>query len=408
MRKLFLLLALLSPAMAFGQGGTPPGAYGSAGGGGAGLAFVAAAPATCTPGVTASIQLSVSPYSIEYCSATNTWTALSSGGSVTSAALAVPSWLAVTGSPITTAGTFTVASATGLTSHEVVGTCGSATTVSLCALVAGDIPTLNQSTTGTAANLSGTPALPNGTTATTQSAADNTTKIATDAFVLANAGTMNNPMTTLGDQIYGGASGAPTRLAGPTTPNGVPQSVVDVPAAGAAVAEIFALPGVTVRAVTGTTSTDTIVSTDCNPKTVAYQGSVAVAVTLPTATTLAVPACVFRLVNNTSGAATAVTITPTTWTVNGGATLVLAQGQQVTFYVDPGGSSWDAVAGDEPATAGTGIALTRSQYGFAVAVTTGIPIADVGSAGLSATSPLAVASTGAMTCTTCTVTIASA
>ena len=39
-----------------------------------------------------------------------------------------------------------------------------------------------------AANLSGTPALPNGTTATTQSPGDNTTKLATDAFVLANAG----------------------------------------------------------------------------------------------------------------------------------------------------------------------------------------------------------------------------
>ena len=36
---------------------------------------------------------------------------------------------------------------------------------------------------GTAGNLSGTPALPNGTTATTQTAGDNTTKLATDAFV---------------------------------------------------------------------------------------------------------------------------------------------------------------------------------------------------------------------------------
>ena len=43
-------------------------------------------------------------------------------------------------------------------------------------------PTLNQNTTGTAANLSGTPALPNGTTATTQSAKDGTTKLATDAY----------------------------------------------------------------------------------------------------------------------------------------------------------------------------------------------------------------------------------
>ena len=52
-------------------------------------------------------------------------------------------------------------------------------------------PTLNQNTSGTAANLSGTPTLPNGTLATTQSAADNTTKLATTAFVttaVANSG----------------------------------------------------------------------------------------------------------------------------------------------------------------------------------------------------------------------------
>lgn len=49
--------------------------------------------------------------------------------------------------------------------------------------VAADFPTLNQNTTGTAANLSGTPALPNGTTATTQTTADTSTDLATDAFV---------------------------------------------------------------------------------------------------------------------------------------------------------------------------------------------------------------------------------
>ena len=46
-------------------------------------------------------------------------------------------------------------------------------------------PTFNQSTSGTAAGLSGTPALPNGTTATTQTAGDNSTKLATTAFVTA-------------------------------------------------------------------------------------------------------------------------------------------------------------------------------------------------------------------------------
>jgi len=52
----------------------------------------------------------------------------------------------------------------------------------LPALVSGDIPNNAASTTGTAANLSGTPALPNGTTATTQSAADSSMKLSTTAF----------------------------------------------------------------------------------------------------------------------------------------------------------------------------------------------------------------------------------
>lgn len=72
------------------------------------------------------------------------------------------------------------------------------------------IPTGN--ITGTAAGLSGTPALPNGTTATTQATSDNTTKVATTAWVKSLG--ITNPMTTLGDTIYGGASGAQTRLPG--------------------------------------------------------------------------------------------------------------------------------------------------------------------------------------------------
>ena len=75
------------------------------------------------------------------------------------------------------------------------------------------VPTGNIS--GTAANLSGTPALPNGTTGTTQTTGDNSTKLATDAFVIANAGV--NPMTFAGDMIYGGTSGAETRLPGNTS-----------------------------------------------------------------------------------------------------------------------------------------------------------------------------------------------
>lgn len=53
----------------------------------------------------------------------------------------------------------------------------------------GTWPTFNQNTTGTAANLSGTPAVPNGTAATTQAKDDNTTKLATTAFVMAQTNT---------------------------------------------------------------------------------------------------------------------------------------------------------------------------------------------------------------------------
>lgn len=76
------------------------------------------------------------------------------------------------------------------------------TNVTLAALQAGDVPTLNQSTTGTAAGLSSTLAIGSGGTGQVTAAA---------AF---NA---LSPLTTLGDLLYGGASGAGTRLAGDTS-----------------------------------------------------------------------------------------------------------------------------------------------------------------------------------------------
>src|SRR5208283_915490 len=50
-------------------------------------------------------------------------------------------------------------------------------------LLASEIPNNVANTSGTAANLSGTPTLPSGTAATTQSAGDNSTKLATTAYV---------------------------------------------------------------------------------------------------------------------------------------------------------------------------------------------------------------------------------
>ena len=46
----------------------------SATGGGGGITQVASLPATCTPGVTGAVQLTVAPYAIYTCTATNTWT----------------------------------------------------------------------------------------------------------------------------------------------------------------------------------------------------------------------------------------------------------------------------------------------------------------------------------------------
>lgn len=64
-----------------------------------------------------------------------------------------------------------------------LGSAGVATAPIFDVLTTADIPNNAANTSGTAANLSGTPALPNGTTATTQAATDNTTKIASTAFV---------------------------------------------------------------------------------------------------------------------------------------------------------------------------------------------------------------------------------
>jgi len=75
------------------------------------------------------------------------------------------------------------ASATTNTTNASNITSGTLPHAQLPGLVSGDIPNNAANTSGTAAGLSGTPALPNGTTATTQSAGDNSGKLATTAYV---------------------------------------------------------------------------------------------------------------------------------------------------------------------------------------------------------------------------------
>lgn len=75
-------------------------------------------------------------------------------GTVTSVALALPSEFTVSGSPVTSSGTLTGAWAAQAASYVLAGpTTGPAATPSFRALVAGDIPTLNQNTTGQAGSV---------------------------------------------------------------------------------------------------------------------------------------------------------------------------------------------------------------------------------------------------------------
>jgi hypothetical protein len=90
----------------------------------------------------------------------------------------------VTGSPASLGGALTLSAFASQAQNAFLAgpASGGAGASAFRAIQAADVPTLNQNTTGTAANVSGTPALPNGTTATTQSAGDNSTKLATTAY----------------------------------------------------------------------------------------------------------------------------------------------------------------------------------------------------------------------------------
>jgi hypothetical protein len=76
-------------------------------------------------------------------------------------ATSVPSWLTST-TPVALGGALTLSAASGQAPHQVIGTCGTAGSFAPCSLQPGDIPTLNQNTTGTAANVTGVVARANG------------------------------------------------------------------------------------------------------------------------------------------------------------------------------------------------------------------------------------------------------
>lgn len=86
-----------------------------------------------------------------------------------------------------------------------------------------------------------------------------------------------NPMTTLGDTIIGAAAGAQSRLAGPTTPNGITEMLTSTPSGGVAQSQQWSIPGVQIDAQTGTTYTipvtdDAKFITGCNAAATAWTG----------------------------------------------------------------------------------------------------------------------------------------
>jgi hypothetical protein len=83
------------------------------------------------------------------------WGTIAGAGTVTSVGLSLPSDFTVTGSPVTSAGVLTGAWASQTANKFLASPDGSTGTPSFRAMVAADVPTLNQNTTGTAGGLAG-------------------------------------------------------------------------------------------------------------------------------------------------------------------------------------------------------------------------------------------------------------
>jgi hypothetical protein len=188
-----------------------------------------------------------------------------------------------------------------------------------------------------------------------------------------------SPITTLGDLIYGGAAGAPTRLPGAVTLNGVPQYVVSQATAGVATAPFLAPVGVPEAAhATGYT----FLLTDRGSRLLANSGS-AVAWTLPQAGSTGFASnFVFTAAN--AGAGT-LTITATTSTFScvpsaacSGSALTLTTGQWAFIYSD-----------------------NTNYFANVYAPTSGGTVTSIAT-----TSPIGggtITTTGTLTCTTCVV-----
>jgi len=139
----------------------------------------------------------------------------SSGGTVTSVGLSLPAIFSISNSPVTTSGTLTGTLANQNPNIVFAGPSnGVAAAPTFRSLVAADIPTLNQNTTGTSANVTGIVALANGGTAANLTAVNGGVVYSTaSALAVSSAGTS-------GQLLQSNGAAAPSWVASPGVPTG--------------------------------------------------------------------------------------------------------------------------------------------------------------------------------------------
>lgn len=209
----------------------------------------------------------------------------------------------------------------------------------------------NQILVGTASNVFTATTLPNGIV-----------QYNTTTHLFSAASALSNPMTTLGDLIYSSdGSGTAARLAAPTGPNGVAYNLCSIPSAGAGTAPQWCLGGVTGRTITGTS--DTVLATDRTAWNLFTNNGSTVADTLPQAGTTGFTSNFsYRvIVSGTSP----VVITPTTSTINGGATLTINQGENCLISTLDN-TNYVSACSPGQLLAGTNITFARTAAGLTI------------------------------------------